>query len=217
MPCAFLIGPLPTAPSQFEVGSSFVTILDPVYEAAAFFACFDQPEVNDLGPTDFWGSGPPYVDFHGFRVPEDCVSHLVMVHSNHGDFMQGFHLGRSAREHFLRMLGSVMNDIKHNFVDTISTERILQWRAVIQGLISVGFAVEFILDHLREVARAVFMRRVQPAVDAIDTRIKTLKKEVADLEGRRERLLSGIGGPSRFGDQTLIFWTSLMMTQFPSF
>ena len=44
------------------------------------------------------------------------------------------------------------------------------------------------------------MRRVQPAIDAIDTRIETLKKEVVDLEGRRERLLSSIGGPSRFGD-----------------
>ena len=77
MPCAFLIGSLPTAPSLFEIGSSSVTILDPMHEAAAFFACFDQPEVNDLGP----------VDFHGFRVPEDCISHLVMVHSNRGDFM----------------------------------------------------------------------------------------------------------------------------------
>ena len=131
MPCAFLIGSLPTAPSQFEVGSSSVTILDPAHEAAAFFARFDQPKVNDLGLADFWGFRPPYVNFHGFRVPEDCVSHLVMVHSNCGDFMQGFCLGRSAREHFLRMLGSVMNDIEHNFVDTVSTERILQWRAVI--------------------------------------------------------------------------------------
>ena len=68
----------------------------------------------------------------------------------------------------------------------------------------MGFVVEFILDHLREVAQAVFMRRVQPVVNAIDTRIETMKKEVADLEGRRERLLSGIGGPSRFRDQTLI-------------
>ena len=64
--------------------------------------------------------------------------------------------------------------------------------------------MEFVLDHLREVARALFMRRVQPAVDAIDARIELLKKEVADLEGRRERLLSGVSGPSRFGDQTLI-------------
>ena len=46
----------------------------------------------------------------------------------------------------------MINDIEHNFVDTVSTERILQWRAAIQELISVGFAVEFILDHFCEVA-----------------------------------------------------------------
>ena len=83
-----------------------------------------------------------------------------------------------------------MNDIEHNFVDTVSTERILQWRAAIQELISVDFAVEFVLDHLLEVAQAFFMKRVQLVVDAIDTRIESLKKEVADLEGRRESLLS---------------------------
>ena len=118
--------------------------------------------------------------------------------------MQDFRLGHSAREHFLKMLGCVLNDIEHNFIDTVSTERILQWRAAVQELISVGFAVEFILEHLREIAQAFFMRRVRPAVEAIDVRIEILKKEVADLEGRRERLLSDIGGPSRFGDQNLI-------------
>ena len=162
MPCAFLISPFPTALSQFEVGSSSATISDPVSEAATFFTYFDQPEVNDLNPAEFWGSRPPFVDFHGFRVPKDCVSHLATIYSSRGDFMQGFHLGRYAREHFLRMLGSVMNDIEHNFVDTIST------------------------------------------VDAIDTWIEILKKGVADFEGHRERLLSSISGPSRFGDQTLI-------------
>ena len=64
----------------------------------------------------------------------------------------------------------------------------------------MGFAMEFVLDHLREVARALFMRRVQPAVDAIDACIELLKKEAADLEGHRKCLLSGISGPSRFGD-----------------
>ena len=75
---------------------------------------------------------------------------------------------------------------------------------MIQELISVGFAVEFVLHHLREVARAFFMRRVQPAVKAIDAHIELLKKEVADLEGCHERLLSGVSGPSHFGDQSLI-------------
>ena len=203
MPCAFLIGLLPTTPSQFKVGSSSATISDPVSETATFFTHFDQPEVNDLGPVEFWGSGPPFVDFHGFQVLEDCVSHLATIYSNRGDFMQGFCLGRSARDHFLRMLGSMMNNIEHNFVNTVSTERILQWRAAIQELISVGFAVEFVLNHRREVARAFFMKRIQPAVDAIDAQIEILKKEVANLEGRHERLLSSISGPNRFGDQTL--------------
>ena len=48
------------------------------------------------------------------------------------------------------------------------------------------------------------MRKIQPAVDAIDTRIKNLKKEVADLEARRKRLLSSVTGLNRFEDQTLI-------------
>ena len=42
----------------------------------------------------------------------------------------------------------MMNDIEHNFIDTVSTERILQWKAAIQELIKVGFAMEFLLDHL---------------------------------------------------------------------
>ena len=47
---------------------------------------------------------------------------------------------------------------------------------MIQELISVGFAVEFILDHLREVAHAVFMRRVQSDIDVIDARIEVLRR-----------------------------------------
>ena len=68
----------------------------------------------------------------------------------------------------------------------------------------MGLAIELILDHFREIARAFFMKKVQPAVDVIDTHIEVLRKEVADLEGRRERLLSSIGGSNHFGDQTLI-------------
>ena len=51
-PC-FLLGPLPIVPSQFEVGSNSATISDTVSEVATFFTHFDQPEVNDLDPTDF--------------------------------------------------------------------------------------------------------------------------------------------------------------------
>ena len=104
----------------------------------------------------------------------------------------------------MKLLGSVMNDIKHNFVDTVSTKRIIQWRATVQELVSMGFVVEFILDHLCEITCAVFMKKVQPAVDAIDTCIEALRKEVADLEGHHKLLFSSIGGSNCFGDQPLI-------------
>ena len=83
----FPSGSILTAPSQFEVDSSSAIVPDPISEAATFFTCFDQLEVNDLDPTYFWGSEPPYVDFHDFRVPEDCASHLESIYSNCGDFM----------------------------------------------------------------------------------------------------------------------------------
>ena len=62
--------------------------------------------------------------------------------------MQGFPLGRFAREHFIKLLKCVMNDIDHDFIDTISIERILKWRVAVQELILVEFVVEFLLEHL---------------------------------------------------------------------
>jgi len=86
------------------------------------------------------------------------------------------------REHFLKLLESVTNDIEHNFIDTMFVERILQWRATVQKLIRVGFVVEFLLDHLREISRpSLVMKKVQPTMDAIDARIESLKKEVVEL------------------------------------
>ena len=123
-----VVGPLPTIPSQFEAGSSSAAVPD---DAASFFVCFDQPEVNDLGPAEFWASDPPHVDFYSFRVPEDCAPHLVMLYSRHGNFMWEIRLGRSSMEHFLRMLGCVLNDIEHNFIDSVSAGKILQWRAAV--------------------------------------------------------------------------------------
>ena len=134
--------------SRFDAGNSFTTIPDPASQATTFLIRFDQPETNDLDLEDFWGDGPPYVDFHGFRVLGGCISHLEAVYNSHGDFMQGFIFGRSTTENFLKLLGSMMNDIEHNFINTVSIERILQWRAAAQELIRVGFAVEFLLDHL---------------------------------------------------------------------
>lgn len=77
-----------------------------------------------------------------------------------GMILTWFPLGCSAREHFLKLLGCVMDDIEHNFVDTIYAERHLKWRAAVLELIHVVFEMGFLLEHLREIARVFFMRKV---------------------------------------------------------
>ncbi|KAL0001492.1 hypothetical protein SO802_015273 [Lithocarpus litseifolius] len=105
-----LVGPGPSltklAPtSRFEIGSNYATIPNPVGEAISFFNHFEQAEANELDTVDFWSVGSLYVDFHGIRVSEDCVTSLEAVYRSREDFMQGFPFGRSAREHFLKLLG----------------------------------------------------------------------------------------------------------------
>lgn len=122
------LGSLPTegTPSAtFEIRSSSATIPNPVSKATALFICSDQTKMNNLNPADFWGTRPPYVDFYRYQVPGDYVDHLEAVNHNNGDFMQRFPLGHSTREHFFKLLGCVINHIEHNFVDTVSAERIL--------------------------------------------------------------------------------------------
>ncbi|KAK9994215.1 hypothetical protein SO802_023918 [Lithocarpus litseifolius] len=146
----------PVAPIPVIFSVPTFTGSDPVSEAVAFFTRFDQLEVNDLDPVDFWSSSPPYVDFHSFRVPEDCVSHLEAIYSNREDpSVESY----SSRAYKRRLRCGVYSGSSPSF---------------------------------------------QPAFDAIDTRIEVLKKGVADLEARYERLLSSIGESSRFGDQSLI-------------
>lgn len=66
------------------------------------------------------------MDFHDYRVSEECVVCLEAVYSSRGDFIQGFPLSCFAREYFVKLLGCVMNDIEYNFIDIVSVERILQ-------------------------------------------------------------------------------------------
>lgn len=84
-------------------------------------------ERNDLDLVDFWGTGPPYMNFHGYWYPR-IVRALGGNYHSYGDFMQRFPLNRFAREHFLKLLGCVMNNNEHNFVDTISKNSTMEGR-----------------------------------------------------------------------------------------
>lgn len=74
---------------MFKAESSSAAIPNPVSEATILFIHFEQVEMNDLDLAGFWGTKPPYVDFHGYWVPDDYVRHLEAVYHSHGTSCKG--------------------------------------------------------------------------------------------------------------------------------
>ncbi len=47
---------------------------------------------------------------------------------------------------------------------------------------SVGFAIRFILDHIRHLARIIFGQKARENLEALDCQIEEVKKALAELE-----------------------------------
>lgn len=92
-------------------GSTTTSVGNLASELASFFAHFDQPKRNDLHLLDFWGTCSFYVDFLGYSMLQNCVDLLQTILKACGDFTQGLPLSHSIGEHFLRLMGCVIDDI----------------------------------------------------------------------------------------------------------
>uniref|UniRef100_A0A2N9F869 Uncharacterized protein n=1 Tax=Fagus sylvatica TaxID=28930 RepID=A0A2N9F869_FAGSY len=159
-------------------------------ELAAFLLRFNQEEYNTHQPSYFWPLSGPNMSFLGFSVPAEGLPLLNALLEKHGDFTVGFKLGVGTGDFMLHLLCCVLTDMVHSFFETLTETRILEWRSVVRELMSAGFALDFMLDHLRLVAQTLFSRRIKSAVRTLDTQIASLRTSLEALESRRGRLLS---------------------------
>jgi hypothetical protein len=67
-----------------------------------------------------------------------------------------------------------------NLEDVIET-KILEWKSVVQELIQEGLLLEFMLDHLREIARDMFGRRLATEFKALEARIAIVRNAVTAI------------------------------------
>ncbi len=159
-------------------------------ELAAFLLRFNQEEYNTHQPSYFWPLSGPNMSFLSFSVPAEGLPLLNALLEKHGDFTVGFKLGVGTGDFMLHLLCCVLTDMVHSFFETLTETRILDWRSVVRELMSAGFALDFMLDHLRLVAQTLFSRRIKSAVSTLDTQIASLRTSLEALESRRGRLLS---------------------------
>uniref|UniRef100_A0A2N9IYJ5 Uncharacterized protein n=1 Tax=Fagus sylvatica TaxID=28930 RepID=A0A2N9IYJ5_FAGSY len=160
-------------------------------ELVLFMEKFDKEEYNGQPPEHFWIWTGSFDDFIQFKVPSEGLPLLIQLKERYGDFMAGFQFGATTGSFMLSMLCAILLDMQNSFVGNIDEVRLLEWRGVVRELMKAGFAVGFILDHLRDMARAVFNQRAKGVIENLNTQIVDLKKTFTELEFRRDQLVAG--------------------------
>ena len=153
---------------------------------SSFLAHFDIMEFNSLPASHFYSFGSSYGSFLRFSMPVEGLPLLESLLRSHGDFTSGFREGI--------FLGNILMELRDSSVDSLSEERLLEWRKVVQDLLEAKFNLSFSLDHLHLLARMLFQRQTSKSIDveiaAAEGTLARAHKVLQDLKVKRQRILS---------------------------
>ena len=123
---------------------------------SSFLARFDLMEFNSLPASHFYSFGSSYGSFLCFSVPIEGLPLLESLLKSHEDFTSGFRGGIFLGNILMELLCAMLVSLRDSSVDSLSEERLLEWRGVVQDLFEAKFNLSFLLDHLRLLARMLF-------------------------------------------------------------
>ena len=132
---------------------------------SSFVAHFDFLEFNSLPASHFYSFGSSYGSFLRFSVPVEGLPLLESLLKSHEDFTSGFKGGVFLGNILMELLCAVLVSLKNSSVESLSEERHLEWRGVVQDLLKAKFNLSFLLDHLCLLARMLFQRQTSKSID----------------------------------------------------
>ena len=108
------------------------------------------------------------MSFLRFQVLSGCLPILESLHKRFGDFTSGFKFGCGSSSFYLRLLSGVLCDMRRTLLELVTERKLQDWRGMARELIDLSFAVDFLLEKIREVARMYFGRKTYAEVEAIN-------------------------------------------------
>ena len=136
--------------------ASEVTVSDSGSGLPTFLARFDLLEFNSLPASHFHCFGPSFGNFVCFSMPVKGLPFLEGLFKAHGDFTSGFRECVFLGNILIKLLCTVLVSLRDSFLDSLSEERLLEWRGVVQDLIEAKFNLSFLLEYLRSLAHMLF-------------------------------------------------------------
>ena len=185
-----------------------VATLDPTSGIPTFLPRFDLLEFNNLPVSQFHHFGSSYGSFLRFSVPMEGLPLLEGLFKRHRDFTSGFRGVVFLENILMELLCAVLISLKDSSLDSLSEEKLLEWRGVVQDLLEAKFSLSFLLKYLRSLAHALFQRQASKSIDAeIATAEEALAhahKTLQDLKIKRQRVLSSLAIPAISSNGSLL-------------
>ena len=171
-----------------------VTVSDPSSGLPPFLSHLDSLEFNSLLASHFHRFGPPFGNFRRFSVLVDGLPLLEELFKTHGDFTSGFRGGVFLGNILMELLFAVLISLRDSSLDSLSEERLLEWREVVQALIEAKFNLSFLLEYLRSLAHMLFQRQASKDLDAeivaAEEALARAHKALQDLKVKKQPDLS---------------------------
>uniref|UniRef100_A0A2N9H4V3 Uncharacterized protein n=1 Tax=Fagus sylvatica TaxID=28930 RepID=A0A2N9H4V3_FAGSY len=89
---------------------------------------------------------------------------------------------------YLCLLSGVLCDMRRTPLELFTERKLQDWRGVARELIDLGFAVDFLLERIREVARMYFRRKASAEAETINAQITYHKEQIVQLEAKKNGL-----------------------------
>ena len=173
-----------------------------------FLARFDLLEFNSLPASHFHHFNSSYGNFFIFSVPMEGLPLLEGLFKRYGDFTSGFRGGVFLGNILMELLCVVLISLKDSSLDSLSEEKLLDWRGVVQDLLEAKFSLSFLLEYLRSLAHALFQRQASKSIDAeiavVEETLAHAHKTSQDLKIKRQRVLSFSAVPTVSSDGSLL-------------
>jgi hypothetical protein len=81
----------------------------------------------------------------------------------------------------LTLLCCVLAQMRDTNLEDVTETKILEWKSVVQELVQEGFLLEFMIDHLREIARDMFGRRLTAELKTLEARVVAVRNAVTAI------------------------------------
>jgi hypothetical protein len=174
-------------------------------EILDFFHEFDQITVSQYRPQHFWVFSGGEVDFYGYSVPCDGVQFLEVIWKKYGNFISHFKLGIFVGGAMLTLLCCVSAQMRNTNLEDVIETKILKWKSVVQELVQEGFLLEFMLDHLKEIARDMFGRRLVAELKALEARITVVRNAVTAIVPAHWHLTSAMRASGELCNESALY------------